>query len=114
MSVTQESPRCVQNDGELLQRPPEQKPEQQSPFPAHALPEVLHEGFSGAHEPSEQTPPQHSPSLSHDWPSEVHWSPEHLKSMHANEQQSGPTEQPSSAATHVPGTREHIPEISSQ
>src|SRR5690606_9167263 len=80
----------------------------------HSLPAVLQAALSGAHVPSEQMPEQHSPSLSQATPSEMHWSPEHWKSTQASEQQSGPTEQSPPAATHVPGTRAHRPEMSSQ
>ena len=71
-SVVQVSPTCVQYDGALLQTPFLQKLEQQSLLPPHVLPDVLHDGFSGAHVPPEQTPPQHSPSALHALLSDVH------------------------------------------
>ena len=57
---------------------------------AHALPDVWQAVLSGAQVPPVQAPEQHSLPLVQAWPSEVHWSPEHLKSTQANEQQSGP------------------------
>jgi hypothetical protein len=114
LSVTQASPIWVQNDGALLHTPSLQYCEQHSAFVEHVLPEVLHSGLSGTHCPSVQTPEQHSPSWSQAWLSDVHWSPEHLKSTHENEQQSGPTEQSPPDSTHVPGSRAHVPVNSSQ
>src|SRR5512143_4144668 len=106
-SPVQASPACVQNDGALLHRPSLQKPEQHSPFVPQVLPEVLHAAFSGAQVPPVQMPEQHSPSLPHDWLSLVHWLPEHLKSTHENEQQSGPVEHWSPDISHWPAMREH-------
>jgi hypothetical protein len=94
------SPLCVQNEGAESQRPPEQRPEQHSPFVPHELPEVLHDGFSAAQVPFEHTPPQHSPSLAHVAPSLMHCVLEHLKSTHENEQQSGPEPHSSPAMRH--------------
>jgi hypothetical protein len=104
----------VQYDGAASHTPPLQNLEQQSPFAVHALPDVLHAGLSGVHVPLPHSPPQHSPLELHDVPSDLHWLPEHWKFTHANEQQSGPTEQFLPAARHCPATWTHSPTVGSQ
>jgi hypothetical protein len=67
------SPSCVQNDDAIEQCPETQSCEQQSPFCAHALPDVLHDVLSAVHVPlPPHTPPQHCALLVHAWPSETH------------------------------------------
>jgi hypothetical protein len=66
-----ESPCWMQNDEAAEHRPPSQSFEQQSPFCAHALPEVLHAVDKAAQTPPVHCPLQHAVPAPHDWPSET-------------------------------------------
>jgi hypothetical protein len=60
--------------------------EQQSPFAAHGLPDVLQIGLSATHFESVHLPPQHSPSVVQAALSATHCLPEHLPPTHENVQ----------------------------
>jgi hypothetical protein len=84
-SLAQASPFCVQNEA-APQMPFLQYLEQQSPFAAHVLPDVLHVALSAAHFPAVHLPPQHSPSAAHVPLSAVHCFVPHLPLRHENVQ----------------------------
>src|SRR5262245_56368565 len=78
------SPACVQNDTCALHKPFWHKAEQHSEFPAHALPDVLHDGLSGAHVPPLQLELQHCVDVEQACPSAVHAVALHAPPSHTN------------------------------
>jgi hypothetical protein len=117
--VLHTSPFWVQNEGWLEQRPFEQSFEQQSPFPAHALPDVLHDPLSAAHRfappsPATHDPPQQVAFEVHASLSEVHRFFPHLPPSQTKVQHSLPVAQESPDALHVPIGFTHIFVVASQ
>jgi hypothetical protein len=87
-SFAHESVFCLQYEGAAEQMLFLQNFEQQSPFAAHGLPDVLHVVLSGVHVVPPHFPPQQAPSVLHVAPSAVHCWPEHFPPTHANVQHS--------------------------
>ena len=88
-SPEQASPFCLQNDASAAQIPLWQSDEQQSPLPAHGLPDVLQVVLSGVHVPAApHLPPQHWPSVVHAALSAAHCLSEHFPPVHEKVQHS--------------------------
>ena len=90
VSVAQTSASCLQNDG-AEQIPLAQYCEQQSPFAAQVLPEVLQDLLSGVQVPFAHCPPQHWSFDAHANPSEMHNDALHAPFTQLTLQQSVPT-----------------------
>lgn len=97
------SPFCVQNDASAAQIPLWQSDEQQSPLPAHGLPDVLHVVLSGVHvPPAPHLPPQHWPSAVHAALSAAHCLSEHVPPVHEKVQHWSFVVHADAGAPHLP------------
>ena len=117
-SPAQTSPACTQKDG-LPQTPPLQVFEQHSPPAAHGLPDVLHDGFRGAHMPpptpsGAHRPPQHSASVPHAALSATHWRVAQVPERHEKVQHSVPAAHAAPGALHAVIGAVHFFEVGSQ
>src|SRR5512142_510811 len=73
----------MQKDEASWHVPPLQSFEQHCELSVHALPAVLHDGFSTPHTPFWHLPEQHEASAEHACPSDVHMELAHWPPTHA-------------------------------